>query len=125
MGPCSIESTTLSVMLHLAGILPGMTDADPVIELADAMSCSHTVATLRCCRAATAALNQLEALDERAATAEAALEAATADLHTSERASAERDAVEAQCSVLRERLEETRAQADQLANYKQVCGLLN
>lgn len=52
--------------------------------------------------------------------AEAALEAALAEAHVAERAVAEREAVEAQCAVLRERLEETRAQHDQLVNYKQV-----
>ena len=71
-------------------------------------------------RAATAALGQLENLDERAATAEAALAATLADVHASERAAAERDAAEAQCAILKERLEETRAQQEQLVNYKQV-----
>ncbi|KAK9811082.1 hypothetical protein WJX73_001251 [Symbiochloris irregularis] len=74
--------------------------------------------------AATAALSQLENLDQRAANAEAALEGANADLHAAEQAAAERDAAEAQCAVLRERLEERRGQHDQLVNYKQIAAKL-
>lgn len=73
-----------------------------------------------CCRSLAKAEAELQVLEARISEAEEIEASLHQELRVAEAAVADRDDLEASNRALKERLEETRAEQGQLANYKQV-----